>query len=110
MQRVVQSKLRLDYVYIWIITVYCRHCTKNFATRSRGLCASCFADQRLRALYKPKTTNRRDRRHRVPPAPESTDAPPGSLAKVAVLERRAALRVELFHPDDVSAKTNKPPD
>jgi hypothetical protein len=36
-----------------------------------------------------------------PPAP--TSAPPGSARKVRVLAFRAAMRQELFHPDDAKA-------
>jgi hypothetical protein len=32
--------------------------------------------------------------------PEPTTAPPGTPEKVAVLEERARLRQQLFHPDD----------
>lgn len=80
--------------------MYCHHCQVRLIARPRHLCVACFADRAIRGRYRPRTTNRPNRRTRVRPAPEPTAAPPGSLAKVAVLELRAALRVALFHPHD----------
>ena len=79
----------------------CRHCHHFFITRSRRLCWACFY---TRELYPPTHKNARrgiGNGFIVAPLPaRPTLAPPGSLEKVAVMERRAAKREQLFHPED----------
>lgn len=85
----------------------CRHCSRDRANRSRGLCWACFERPAVRAKYAPA----RHRRGAAPdfygraPLPESpTDAAPGSPEKVAVMAERASRGRALFHPRDAGAK------
>jgi len=82
----------------------CRHCQTCKANRPRGLCWTCYYAHGVRELY-PSTSQfacrgRRDRNGSSPPAPFATDAEPGSPEKVAILEERANMRVQLWHPLD----------
>jgi hypothetical protein len=81
----------------------CRHCNVGSGCRSRGLCWNCFYTPGVRELY-PSTSKVSRRGHGVSngpaPLPEPTDAPPGSVEKVAVLEQRARLGETLWHPQD----------
>jgi hypothetical protein len=86
----------------------CRHCHKNRAHHRRGLCRSCYAKPEIRALY-PRLKNDQDKgglpdRTGYRPAPaNSTDALPGSAAKVAILAERAAHAEALWHRGDARA-------
>ena len=82
----------------------CRHCRRAPVTRARGLCYRCYYGRGVRALY-PSTS--KFARHGVedfngrallPPFP--TPAMPGTPEKIAILQQRASLGVELWHPDD----------
>ncbi len=86
----------------------CPHCRLRVVTRpARGLCYRCVKDAAVLAAY-PLAGSKYARRgvgnltgHRPLPAP--TAAPPGTPAKVAVLEQRAAGGLALFHPADAVA-------
>jgi hypothetical protein len=82
----------------------CRHCQQAPASRPRGLCWVCYYASGVRQLY-PSTSKFARRglginpgRLKLPPFP--TQALPGTLEKIAVLEQRASLGQELWHPDD----------
>ncbi len=82
----------------------CRHCGSCPVSRPRGLCWKCYYTPSIRERY-PSTSKFARRgvhdffgRVRLPAAP--TQALPGTLEKVAVLEQRARLRQELWHPLD----------
>ena len=81
----------------------CRHCQKVRSNRPRGLCWSCYYSPGVRDLY-PSTSKFARRgvrdfngRARLP---EPTTALPGTPEKVAVLETRARLGQQLWHPLD----------
>jgi len=84
----------------------CRHCQKASVNRPRGLCWSCYYTPGVRELY--PSTSKFARRGvgnfngRAAPAGEPTEALPGTPEKVAVLEQRARLRQELWHPLDAT--------
>jgi len=84
----------------------CRHCQQSPVHRPRGLCWSCYYAPGVRALY--PSTSKFARRgvangFIAAPLPQfPTSALPGSEAKMLILEQRAALRQELFHPDDAA--------
>ncbi len=82
----------------------CRHCRRVPPNRPRGLCWACYYTPGVREKY-PSTSKfaRRgvdDFNGRAELAPVPTRALPGSLEKVAVLERRARLHQALWHPLD----------
>jgi hypothetical protein len=80
----------------------CKHCNRRKAVRPRGLCCPCYDDPEVRALH-PSTSRyaRRGVGHDGGGVPlTATDAAPGTEAKVQVLEERARLGVDLWHPDD----------
>jgi hypothetical protein len=82
----------------------CRHCRRVESNRPRGLCWSCYYTPGVRELF-PSTSKfaRRgvgDFNGRMILPEEPTIAPPGSLAKVTVLEQRARLGQILWHPQD----------
>jgi hypothetical protein len=82
----------------------CRNCRRVESNRPRGLCWSCYYTPGVRELF--PSTSKFARRGLgngyvvEPPLPEPTDATPGSLEKVAVLEERARIGVSLWHPND----------
>ena len=81
----------------------CRHCNKVKSNRPRGLCWSCYYRPGVRELY--PSTSKFARRgvsdfNGRAALPVPTTALPGTPEKVAVLEMRAALRQQLWHPDD----------
>ena len=82
----------------------CGHCKTRFVNRPRGLCWACYYTPGVKDRFVP--TSKYARRgvgnfNGTAPLPaEPTDAEPGSAEKVAVLERRAALGVSLWHPAD----------
>ena len=89
----------------------CRHCQKVKSNRPRGLCWSCYYTPGVRELY-PSTSKFARRgvkdfngRARLP---EPTDALPGTPAKVAVLELRARLGQQLWHPLDARLSRSPP--
>ncbi len=82
----------------------CRHCGCVPANRPRGLCWSCYYTPGVREQY-PSTSKFAhkgidDFHGQASPPPAPTGARPGSPEKVAVLEQRARLHQELWHPDD----------
>lgn len=86
----------------------CRHCRIRQVSRARGLCFRCSRDAAIRNLY-PTTSKYANKGisadgeddFEPQPCPEPTEAIPGTEAKLAVLEARAAARVELWHGGDV---------
>lgn len=85
----------------------CRHCRTFRINRPRRLCWACYYRPGVKELYPPTSKFARKghgadsvRRISLPPFP--TQALPGTPEKVAILEQRARLRQELFHPDDAT--------
>ncbi len=83
----------------------CRHCQRTKANRPRGLCWSCYYRPGVRDLF-PSTSKfaRRGIADYCGKAimPEPTDALPGTLEKVEVLEARARRGQALWHPLDAT--------
>src|SRR5688500_4225283 len=84
----------------------CRHCQMNKISRPRGLCWNCYYLPGVREQV-PSTSKfgRRGPGKLFAAAALwlfPTVAPPASSEKVAILEQRAALHQELFHPDDAT--------
>ena len=82
----------------------CRHCQRVRSNRPRGLCWVCYYTPGVRELY-PITSKfaRRGVGDFYGPAPLPvlpTSAFPGTPEKVAVLEERARMRQNLWHPED----------
>lgn len=82
----------------------CRHCAVFVASRPRGLCWTCYADESVRACY-PSTSKFGYRglanfcgEARGPAVP--TQALPGTPEKVAVMAQRVSLGQSLWHPED----------
>jgi hypothetical protein len=89
----------------------CRHCQKVKSNRPRGLCWSCYYTPGVREKF-PSTSKFARRgvgdfcgRARLP---QPTDALPGTLEKVAVLEERARCGQALWHPLDATLETARP--
>jgi hypothetical protein len=85
------------------MAMLCRHCKRVNSNRPRGLCWSCYYTPGVRDLY--PSTSKFARRgisdfNGRAAMPEPTAAPPGTAAKVAVLEQRARLGQALWHPQD----------
>ena len=90
----------------------CRHCKVRSGYRSRGLCAICWDNVEIRALYSARRGIwQRDaeevEQHKVEAAeyvrtvaPLPTDAMPGTPEKVEIMELRYALGFSIFHPMD----------
>lgn len=81
----------------------CRHCGKGRVTRPNGLCWRCYYTPGVREQYPP--ASKFARRGWLPTGagplpPEPTAARPGSPEKVAVMEWRAAMGFQLWHPGD----------
>lgn len=82
----------------------CRHCQMRKPGRPRGLCYTCYYTPGVRALYPSISKFARRGVHDyygqsiLPLFP--TPALPGSAEKIAVLQHRASLGVDLWHPDD----------
>jgi hypothetical protein len=86
----------------------CRHCNKVKSNRPRGLCWSCYYRPGVRELY--PSTSKFARRgisdfNGRAALPVPTNALPGTPEKVVVLELRAKLRQQLWHPDDAKLET-----
>jgi hypothetical protein len=82
----------------------CRNCHRNAVNRPRGLCWTCYYTPGVREQY-PSTSKfaRRgvgDFNGKSAAAAQPTEAVPGSAEKVAILEMRARLKQELWHPAD----------
>src|SRR5438876_918710 len=84
----------------------CQHCQQAKISRPRRLCWACYYKPGVRDLY--PSTSKFGRRGvgnfcgNAPLPAFPTDALPGSLEKMAVLEERARLRQSLWHPDDAT--------
>jgi hypothetical protein len=79
----------------------CRHCQFAAVNRPRRLCWTCYYVPGVRERY--VSTSKCARQgvgHRGRGLGESTAAMPGTEAKVAVLEARAATGLRLWHPAD----------
>jgi hypothetical protein len=88
----------------------CRHCQKVKSNRPRGLCWSCYYTPGVRDRY--PSTSKFARRGVMDfngraKMPEPTDALPGSLEKVRILEERARLGQALWHPLDAKLDRRK---
>ena len=90
----------------------CRHCNKVRSNRPRGLCWSCYYTPGVRDRY-PSTSKFARRgvgnfngRTQLPPLP--TSALPGTPEKVAILEQRACLHQDLWHPNDARIGADSP--
>ena len=82
----------------------CRHCGQAPATRPRRLCWNCYYTPGVRELF-PITSKfaRRgiiDINGKRPLPTDPTRAMPGSAEKVLVLEERAHMKQNLWHPED----------
>jgi len=83
----------------------CRHCSRtSVGYRPRGLCWGCYYTPGVKELF-PSTSKYARRgvgnltgKAPLPSAP--TTATPGTPEKLAVIERRALLKQQLFHPAD----------
>lgn len=85
----------------------CRHCKREPVTRPRGLGWKCFYAPGVRGLY-PSTSIYARRGtanffHEAPLPSFATQARPGTPAKMAVMQVRAALGQAIHHPDDSAA-------
>jgi hypothetical protein len=84
----------------------CRHCGHDRVNRPRGLCWTCYYTPGVRENYSSgskyayRGIGNGNNKRKLPTEP--TTAPPGSPAKVAILEARAASGCALWHPDDVT--------
>jgi hypothetical protein len=88
----------------------CRHCQKVKSNRPRGLCWSCYYTPGVRDLY--PSTSKFARRgvadfNGRAKMPEPTNALPGSAEKVRVLQERAQLGQQLWHPLDAKLDRRK---
>lgn len=88
----------------------CRHCKHGSNCRPRGLCTPCSSDPEIRALYPSTHICARSGvgnfcGQGLPCEP--TDALPGTPEKVAVLELRALLGQQLWHPLDAKGVAPK---
>jgi hypothetical protein len=88
----------------------CRHCRKHLAYKPRGLCWACYRTPGIRELYPPTS---KFAQHGHPDfygrgtVPAPTTALPGSPEKIAVLEERARLGQQLWHPLDARLDRRK---
>jgi hypothetical protein len=94
------------------LMIGCKHCRVGQVNRPRGLCWACYYTPGVRDLY-PSTSKFAPHgirdfygRGALPHAP--TAAPPGSPAKVAILEERARMRQQLWHPSDATMNCPAP--
>lgn len=85
----------------------CRHCKREMRIYGRGLCYTCFTTRSIRVMYprgshggiaNVKRGDGVDNARR--PASCPTSAQPGSVEKIAVMQWRAAMGEEVFHPQD----------
>lgn len=83
----------------------CRECNARRACRPRELCWGCYKDLDIRAQYETnQVSGRRGVGHvGTGRKPIPTDALPGTPEKLAVLEMRAAMGLQLFHEDDAGS-------
>jgi hypothetical protein len=89
----------------------CRHCHRKKSPRAeswRGLCWTCYYTPAIRQLY-PARKNQFSEEAMFQPPRASGDCPlplqpttalPASAEKVAVLEERARMGCQLWHPRD----------
>jgi hypothetical protein len=84
--------------------VWCRNCNDMVANRPRGLCWSCYYTPGVRERFTPLSKHGcRGTGHSGSLPPDSpTGALPGSQEKIAILQRRAAAGMQLWHPADFS--------
>ena len=82
----------------------CKHCQTRRADRPRGLCAICYYDVNIREMYFGQKRGRHPNfwlhLNSSKPVDQPTQALPGTSEKFAELERRAALGMDLWHPQD----------
>jgi hypothetical protein len=83
----------------------CRHCGERKVSRPRGLCWNCYYAPGVRDRFAITSKYAPTRFTAEPPLdPAPTKEEPGSFGKLEVLERRAALGLALWHPDDAKAE------
>lgn len=94
----------------------CKHCKRPSWYLKRLLCKRCYYTPEIRELYPIKPVQERtdgsvvansyqsnsNLRPRILPR-QATDARPGTLEKIMILEQRADAGEDLFHPDDLTA-------
>lgn len=82
----------------------CLHCGYRVSTRGRQLCQPCFRDIRIRLQYPLLDSSQKGGGVGLTESqlkiPEPTDAMPGSLEKIEVLQRRLLRGERLHHPLD----------
>ena len=94
------------------LTAACRHCGRVGRPRARRLCYGCYEAPRVRAMYPPVFTTRTgavfDMAAAVPDYNGASELPdpdpglvPGTEAKIAAMEARAAKGQSLFHPREM---------
>lgn len=117
-----RDKIRSGEISGWCLTCYqeqetakrrekaasgrpiCVHCSKNVANRPRGLCWTCYYTPGVKELH--PSTSKYARRGvgnfagAAPLAASPTDALPGTPEKLAVMQQRARLKQQIFHPLD----------
>lgn len=83
----------------------CRHCGRERAVRTRGLCRPCYKTASIRRQYHCLTSGPSSwgfghvaPQQEIPPVP--TQARCGTSAKLAVLMERVQAGVGLWHPND----------
>jgi hypothetical protein len=81
----------------------CGHCQLRHIGAGRGLCRKCYADESIRAQYKPlKDCGNKDHVGLTAGVGEAepTDAMPGTPGKVEAMEARAAAGLPLWARGD----------
>ena len=81
----------------------CLHCGR--LTRDvlrRGLCNRCYLKRAIRQKYPVNHKPRHAPHKTIRPASFATDAPPGSIAKMAVMRRRLESGESLHHAEDAT--------
>jgi hypothetical protein len=85
----------------------CKHCQRPRRQIKRGLCWSCYYTPAIRQLYPPRVIQGHGLGCGPVGMPRPTAAWPGTPEKIAVLERRAKDRRQLFHPDDAGMRPQR---
>jgi hypothetical protein len=85
----------------------CKHCRNLSASRPRGLCWGCYYNPGVKELYPSKSKFAIQglgmmNKNAAPLPPFPTDALPGTVEKLKVIQRRLLLNQCLWHPDDAT--------
>ena len=92
----------------------CRYCERKRPLRHRGLCAVCFGDDAILALFPFVAPNeilpggQQDFHGSARPSSASTATNPGTIDKILVMMERVRLGQELHHADDVRLGDGSP--